>query len=394
MIQRAISALRATLERQKLPEIAKRAVRTDREGLPAADPGIDASTRAAMEWLLLAQRSSLSRDGGVARHYSLLTGWAPSYPETTGYILPTVMDWAEAHDDEQVLDAARAMADFLVAIQFEEGGFQGGMIGADPFVPVTFNTGQILMGLARAATKWGEPYRSSMERAAQWLVDTQDADGCWRRYQTPFAEPGEKAYETHVSWGLFDAARVAPAKGYEDKAFANIRWALSQQRDNGWVEQCCLVDPSAPLTHTLGYYLRGVVEAHRFRPQADLLEAAERTARGLMSAVDPSGFLPGRLDARFRPTVSWSCLTGSVQIAHSLFLLYRETGEESYRDTGYSLNRYVRRTVDLDGPEETRGAIKGSFPIGGSYGDFEYLNWAGKFFIDSNLVEAEIRAAH
>ena len=39
---------------------------------------------------------------------------------------------------------------------------------------------------------------------------------------------------------------------------------------------------------------------------------------------------------------------------------------------------------------ETRGAISGSYPRHGAYGRYEYLNWAAKFFIDSNL--AEVRA--
>ena len=39
-----------------------------------------------------------------------------------------------------------------------------------------------------------------------------------------------------------------------------------------------------------------------------------------------------------------------------------------------------------------RGAIMGSFPVNGHFGACEYLNWACKFFIDSNLFEPEIRA--
>ena len=41
---------------------------------------------------------------------------------------------------------ARRMLDWCVAIQYPEGGFQGGKIDATPKVPVTFNTGQILLG--------------------------------------------------------------------------------------------------------------------------------------------------------------------------------------------------------------------------------------------------------
>ena len=95
-------------------------------------------------------------------------------------------------------------------------------------------------------------YREPMQRAADWLLETQDPDGCWRRHPTPFANPGEKAYETHVSWGLFEAERIAPQRGYADAALANVRWALGNQRENGWPDKCCLRDPARPLTHTIG----------------------------------------------------------------------------------------------------------------------------------------------
>ena len=64
----------------------------DRAGLPDAAPSIDASIEACMQWLSLAQDRSLTADGGVARVYSLVAGWQSSYPETTGYIIPTFLE--------------------------------------------------------------------------------------------------------------------------------------------------------------------------------------------------------------------------------------------------------------------------------------------------------------
>ena len=58
----------------------------------------------------------------------------------------------------------------------------------------------------------------------------------------------------------------------------------------------------------------------------------------------------------------------------------------------FAANRYVRRTVRTDGPEETRGAVKGSFPVSGGYGTYEYLNWAAKFFVDAQLFEQDVRS--
>src|SRR5688500_14591169 len=203
-----LSGLRAYLE---LPAPAKQEKRRDHRGLPTTDPGIAAVLQAGFDWLGAAQDNSRTKDGGVARHFSLVSGWGSSYPETTGYIIPTMFDGAVRLNDPALRERARRMLDWLVSIQLPEGGFVGGSVDAPRRVPVTFNTGQILIGLARGATDLGTAYYEPMRRAADWLVNTQDADGAWRKHATPFAAPGEKVYETHVAWGLFEAARVAPA---------------------------------------------------------------------------------------------------------------------------------------------------------------------------------------
>jgi len=146
-----------------------------------------------------------------------------------------------------------------------------------------------------------------------------------------------------------------------------------------------------PLTHTIGYAWRGILEAYRFSKKKEYLDASLKTAKGLLSIVEDSGFIPGRLNSRWKGAVSWSCLTGSVQIAICWLLLYQFTGELSNRDIAFKVNRFVRRTMKIDGSKETKGAIKGSFPVNGQYGPYEYLNWACKFFIDANLFEKKIR---
>ena len=255
-----------------LPAAARMERLSDRRGLPAVDPGPHAVVKACTAWLCAAQDHSSSHDGGVARDYSLLTGWSSSYPETTGYIIPTMISVAQHTGDAALHGRARRMLDWCVAIQFPEGGFQGGKIDSLPRVPVTFNTGQILLGLAAGVEAYGAAYQDAMQRAARGLRDSQDADGCWRRHPTPFASAGDKAYETHVAWGLFEADRIAPGHGYGAAGLRQVDWALSKQRSNGWFDSNCLDNPLLPLTHTIGYALRGLLEAHRFAGRADLLE--------------------------------------------------------------------------------------------------------------------------
>ena len=59
------------------------------------DPEHEPHLAAAIEWLVRAQDAT--PDGGISRGFSLAwhpyfggRGWQPSYPETTGYIIPTL----------------------------------------------------------------------------------------------------------------------------------------------------------------------------------------------------------------------------------------------------------------------------------------------------------------
>lgn len=394
-LRRSISSVREYLS---LPAAARRERRADRRP-PVRDPGTEIAIREGVDWLCRAQDRSASQDGGVARDFSLIKGWAASYPETTGYIIPTLFDLAERYPDKRLRERATRMLDWLVSIQLEDGGFQGGVIGQTPVVTVTFNTGQILIGLARGVQELGSHYLQPMRRAADQLVESQDEDGCWRSHPTPFSQPGEKTYETHVAWGLFEAARVEPeaerAERYEAAAVANIEWALSHQHLNGWFARCCLFDPSAPLTHTLGYVLRGVLEAYRYTDEPRYIAAARATADGLLTALRPDGSLPGRLDSRWSGTVPWQCLTGIAQIAHCWLMLYEDTGTGAYRDAAYAANAYVRRTVRVDesAGDGVRGGVKGAFPVQGNYLPYQYINWACKFLVDSCALEERVRAA-
>jgi len=374
-----------------LPPAADAERLRDRLGVPNEDPGPEKTIVEGVNWLCLAQDRSATHDGGVARHFSLFSGWGVSYPETTGYIIPTLLEVARLRRDKTLRQRAKRMLDWLVSIQYPDGAFQGGHVLDKPKVPVTFNTGQILIGLAHGVREFGKKYRPAMVRAADWLVATQDPGGAWRKHPSPFAMAGDRAYDTHVAWGLLEAAQTERDERYANAATTNVRWALAHQAPNGWFSRCCLTDPKQPLTHTIGYTLRGVLEVYRYSKDPALLIACRKTADGLLTALLPDGFLPGRLNRDWRGTVGWACLTGTSQIVLCWLILYQLTGNVAYRDAAFAANCYVRRTVRVVGQLETRGAVKGSFPVSGDYAPYEFVNWACKFSVDANLMELAVR---
>ncbi|MEN3941430.1 hypothetical protein WJU23_09070 [Prosthecobacter sp. SYSU 5D2] len=357
------------------------------------DPGPEKAVEACLEWLLQAQEKSASGDGGVARHYSLVSGWGASYPETTGYIIPTILDHAHRRQCSRLKAAAARMLEWLVSIQMPNGAFRGSHMHSPVEAPVVFDTGQILIGLSVGMKNFGLSYEDPVKRASRWLIEVQDADGAWR-HPNPFVAGGDHVWETHVAWGLLEASRSTGVAAYGEAGLRNMRWAVSRQLPNGWYQDCGMGDDNDnPLTHTLAYTLRGILEGYRFSGDPALLAAAVQTADGLLSARDKDGALPGQLDKNWKGTVRWICLTGLSQTAICWLMLYQDTGREDYLNAAFTANRYVRSTLRLEGPSELRGGVKGSLPVNGEYCRFQFINWACKFLIDACTLEMDIRAA-
>jgi hypothetical protein len=105
------SAIRPTLREWELPSAARKERERDRGGIFAKDPGVEAVIESCSDWLAEAQDRSSTHDGGVARHYGLIDGWSASYPETTGYIVPTMFDLASLRGSDEMRIRALRMLD-------------------------------------------------------------------------------------------------------------------------------------------------------------------------------------------------------------------------------------------------------------------------------------------
>lgn len=344
---------------------------------------------AAVDWLLRAQAAT--PDDGLAHSYDLRRGlWHASYPETTGYAIATLLDYAELFQQPRYAEAALRMADWEIAVQLPDGGVRAGTMDAEVVAPTIFNTGQVLFGLARAYVANGAPrYAEALRRAADWLVTAQDADGAWRRFPSPFA-PGSdvKAYNTRSAFGLVRAWEALGEARWLEAADANARWALSSAAPNAFLPHNCLTANPAPLTHTLAYSMRGLMEIGVATGQQRYIEHAVRMADAIAAQQRPDGAMPGRYDAQWQPAARWTCLTGNSQLAINWWRLARITGDKRFERYARAANRYNMRAQDLRQSDPNRaGALKGSHPINGGYMTWRYPNWATKFLADALMLE-------
>ena len=346
---------------------------------------------AAISWIKRAQDTT--DGGGVSWGYrmrrpmrkALPLGWIQPYPETTGYIIPTLARYGSRFNDADSLTRAAKMTAWETRIQLPDGGIQGGIYGAQPVESSTFVTGQVLFGFVDAYQRSNDAaVRIAAIRAGEWLLSCLDETGRFVRGHSHFCAPGSKAYEVRTALALAELADAVDKQTFRTAASAMADYALSCQQPNGWFDENDLEDNDRPLTHTIGYTLEGLHGLGTRLRRADCLDAVDRTLEAIIPLVSEDGFLAGRWHRDWNPAVAWACLTGSAQIAGVFLRRFSESRKSAYYTTGHRLLGFVCFTQDLTvNVPGIEGGIRGSYPVSGEYCQWCTINWAAKFFCDS-----------
>ncbi|HXD21800.1 MAG TPA: hypothetical protein VN613_00470 [Gemmatimonadaceae bacterium] len=369
--------------------ITLREVFSERTGGHAADASHAPHLGPAVDWLCRAQDATGS--GGIARGYSLVwspyfqtRGWEPAYPETTGYIVPTLMAAARVLHRDELLDRALRAAKWECEIQMPSGAIQGGVLGQE-VSPAIFNTGQVIFGWLAAYQCTGTAkFAAAAERAATYLASRLHTDGIWHRDQSQFARKGASLYNARTAWAMAEAGVRLENTALTAAASRSLHAIAQRQLQSSWFPDCCLTDPERPLLHTLAYAIRGLLEGGRVLGDPALVDHASAAAAAIAAEVDEAGRLPGRFGEDWRPAARWSCLTGEAQMAGIWIRLYEITGEPYWLEPVPRVLQHLKSTQNREADDPgLRGGIKGSDPLGGEYGPYEVLSWATKFFVDA-----------
>ncbi len=362
-----------------------------------SSPHLEEHLQATYRWLCAAQDAT--PDGGVAGWFDLWKGgWMTPYPETTGYIIPTFLALAEARSEPDALARALRMADWEADIQMGDGSVLSGVIGTSPG-PAVFNTGQAIFGWISAFEASGnERFGQAALAAAEWLARHQDADGAWRECLSMVTTAPVHTYNVRCAWALAYAATVLGKESLMESARRNCDWTLTQQNRAGWFAYAGFSQTEVPLLHTISYVIEGLLGVYAFTGEQRYLEGTRRALDPIVAGYH-AGQNGGRLDSRWRKTVSWRCVTGDAQIAVVLHRLERHCPGNGYAETA---RRLIEDTTDAQirtagwsdsssppksGASPAGGGVPGSFPIWGKYMRFAFPNWAAKFYLDALLLE-------
>ncbi len=343
-------------------------------------PVFDLRTRRTLEWL---EMSIQKGDGGSAADFHLLRGWGLPYPETTGYIIETLLDYADYYNEVKWKNLALQCADWLCDVQRADGAFPGGpgLSGA----PLVFDTGQILFGLTRSFLATGEiKYQNAVYRAVEWLLKNVEPDGSWQRYvYVPGYVP---AYHARVVWAVLYANTILQNKHITDLMQQALQYHISKILCNFFIENQAFGPYQMAYTHTIAYTLRGMLES------AQMLQD-ESSRQKVLSCIDhivwlwqQHGCLAGRYDAHWAGDYSFRCVTGDAQMSLLMGRAYHITNNQTYLDAGLQIFTQVVPCQCALPVAALRGAIPGSVPLWGPYQRLGFPNWAAKFYLDAYLL--------
>jgi hypothetical protein len=345
------------------PEDYCRQFRTFAGMLPLSDTEREIRTTAALDWI----RRSIAATGGrgSAHSYHLLLGWRKAYPETTGYLIPTLLDLAERRQDPSLSQLAFSCADWLCTVQLDNGAFPGGTTGQTR--PSVFNTAQILSGLTRAG------YREPALRARQWLLDVLEPDGSWR--QAAYIPGFTPAYYTRAVWPVLQSLEQWPDAGATDAMRKALAHYAGRFLPDGTVRDWSFHPGQPAFTHTIAYTLEGFLESAILLGEQEILGKTRYSAAALQAVRQRTGKWAGRYGPGWQGDYSFLCLCGQVQLA----LLYARLG---YTEVSRELLASVLPFQPLSGRDGIRGGLPGSAPVWGAYMRFSYPNWGVKFLLD------------
>lgn len=285
------------------------------------------SVERACGWILRNQQ----KNGGV----SVFRGSPYEYPEVTGYIIPTMLQYGFRNE-------ALSMAQYLASVVNEDGSFTG----ADFKRTYLFDTAQALRGF-NAIGQITRQYAGLQKKTAEFLFSAFDTGSGIFPYSY---EDNPTIPETIMLFALPPMLEYARLTADDEKE-AMVHKAVRHYLQN----------PEAlsigTLTHFLAYQIDGLI---------DLGYTAE--VKGIISRLVAAQKEDGSIPAY--EGVEWVCITGCSQIAICLYKL-------GIPEPADRLMAWVEQHMESD------GGFLGSVGAGAEYLEDRELSWAVKFYLDA-----------
>jgi hypothetical protein len=350
---------------------------------------IDIIINNLISWILLGKKKN---NKGIPRGYGHLPlkiynekyfKWQPDYPETTGYIISSLIK-VKAFEDKFTDTAIIELGDWLISLQKTDGSFKGGVVSSDDSSCI-FDTGQIIRGLTDLFLHTNEKrFLDKSILAANWILDNEDKkSGYWYNYNSKSVSKDIKTFNVYAIDPIAKLGKITNNNSYLDLSKRVADFTLTQINENYSINNCELWKGYSNM-HTYGYVIEGLFNLGLILNHETYVIKAKNILDQISKMIKKNGFLNGSFDNNWREKEKYCCLPGSAQIANMLVNLYKYDNNITHLNNALKIYSYLknRQNNSFDKFGGGLGAISGSWPINKVYCPYQSISWATKFMLD------------
>ncbi len=269
-----------------------------------------------------------------------------SYPEVTGYFIPTLLRWGHR-------DLALSYAKWLCRIQKEDGSWYD----VESKAPYVFDTAQIIKGLLAIREIYPNA-NDHIKKGCNWIINN-------------IQDTGELLTPSKDEWGtketcselvhlyclspLIEASSIFHISEYKEKAYK----VLNFYKNNYYSE---IIEFSL-LSHFYAYVIEGLLDLNEY----NLVKIAMKNIERFQSE---SGAIPAYHN------VKWVCSTGLFQLAGIWYRL----GDPEHGNRAFE---YACKLQNKTGGWYGSYLSENSFNEVNNYFPASEISWAAKYFLDA-----------
>lgn len=320
---------------------------------------------------------------GSSAYFSLKSFWSKAYPETSGYLIPTLIEYHKTRNSQEAIEHCEHLVKWLVSIQKKDGSFPQ-LLEDDR--SLVFDNGQILLGL-QAWNRLTNSNKNELDRLAYWLKKQRNQTG--KYHQNTYLKNYCPSYLVRSLWAEVQHYHEQNTIENISSDFKEaINYYLSLQGENAFFLLSGFnPNDSNALSHTIAYTLRGILELYFILKDEKLLSAVLSASKKLAVDYHNNGKMAGTFNNNWKGDYSFVCNAGNAQLSIIFQKLYLLTKEELYHKAAISLITELTKKQITRGPSMLKGGLFSSTPFFGKYQRFKITNWTHKFYMDAIMLQ-------
>jgi len=322
---------------------------------------------------------AVNKGKGSSAYYSKirhpLRFWSKAYPETTGYLIPSLMRIQEQEDIDTSVEVEQCMRWLAEDVQFKDGGFPS--LYAGNTRPSLFNSAQIALGFHAYGSR-NSSYKVQELKLVNWLSKQLEEGKKEIHYRGDFIP----SYYTRVVWPCLLMSQKHEHVVLQHLAEKLLK-TLLLRIDKDFFPLKSGFQGDKAFTHTLAYTVRGLMESAILLDDSDLLQLFRNQIDAQISSLKKHQLrFAGCYMPSWEGDFSFRCLTGEWQWVIIFLKASQLFKEQKY----FSLAEELIHRLDSTHFLYPKGAVLGSKPLWGAYMPWKAPNWAAKFALDALLL--------